>query len=73
MSDIPQPAYRIRPDGSRVSIDSPYEQGMYVGTIGLGSDENPYPRVEKMSFRLWKKGWDEAVRLTNEYHLGKRP
>lgn len=72
MTELPKPAYRIRPDGSKSSLDSPYEQGMYIGTIGLGSEDNPYPKLEKLAHRLWKKGWAEAVRLTAEYHRNNK-
>jgi hypothetical protein len=61
MNDLPMPAARIRPDGSRVSVaDSPYEEGMYFGTVGLPESDNPYPRTDKMSRKLFSKGWKDS-------------
>ena len=64
MIDIPMPACLIREDGSKTPLDSPYEQGFYIGSYGASQDENPYTRLDKLNFRLWVKGWAEAVRLT---------
>lgn len=60
--EVLQPTYRIAPDGSRRSLDSPYEQGLYFGTIGLYRSGNPHPRDDKLNRRLWEKGFNDAVR-----------
>lgn len=61
IDNLPMPSVRIRKDGTKVSIeDSPYEQGLYFGTIGLPESDNPYPRTDKMSRRLFSKGWQDS-------------
>lgn len=59
--DPPMPAVRIRADGSKISVeDSPYELGFYYGTIGMAESENPFPRADKMSRKLFSKGWKDS-------------
>ena len=74
MSTI-QPSCRIRPDDTRVPVDTPYEQGFYFGSIGAEPGENPYPRLEKNGAPLvvaWLRGWQDATKATAEYHRNKR-
>lgn len=58
---LPMPAGRVRPDGSIATVeDSPYELGMYYGTIGLPESDNPFAHDEKMSRKLFSKGWKDS-------------
>ena len=59
--DLPMPAGRVRADGSVSPVEgSPYELGMYYGTIGLPESDNPFARDEKMSRKLFSKGWQDS-------------
>lgn len=73
MSDLPMPSAGRNPNGDPINMESPYEQGFYFGLVGIGPEENPFARKDKLNFRLWLKGWAEATRLTSEYHARKKP
>lgn len=59
--DLPMPAARVRADGSLALVeDSPYELGLYYGTIGLPESDNPYARDDSMSRKLFSNGWKDS-------------
>lgn len=59
--DFPIPAGRARADGSLAPVeDSPYELGLYYGTIGLTEAENPFPRTDEMPRKLFSKGLKDS-------------
>lgn len=59
--DLPMPVGRVRADGTLAPVEgSPYELGMYYGTIGLPESDNPYARDDAMSRKLFSNGWKDS-------------